>query len=103
MKYRQWKKNYKKKHGYNPTFMEDKRKQCKAMRAVVKALPKGMENLAKAFSNMGQAFMQVAEKMRGIKLPRYCKNVDCISSTLLSYNQELAEKAKRETMGSEVV
>lgn len=30
MNYRQWKKNYKKKHGYNPPFEEDKRQQAKA-------------------------------------------------------------------------
>ena len=27
MNYRQWKKNYKKKHGYNPPFEEDKRQE----------------------------------------------------------------------------
>lgn len=30
MNYRQWKKNYKKKHGYNPPFEKDKRQQAKA-------------------------------------------------------------------------
>lgn len=29
MNYRQWKKNYKKKHGYNPPISEDKRKLAK--------------------------------------------------------------------------
>lgn len=32
MNYRQWKKNYKKKHGVNPPLMLDKRKQAKVMK-----------------------------------------------------------------------
>lgn len=33
MNYRQWKKNYKKQHGYNPPANEDKRKIKKASKA----------------------------------------------------------------------
>lgn len=36
MNYRQWKKNYKKKHGYNPPLEEDKRQQVKAARKALK-------------------------------------------------------------------
>ena len=32
MNYRQWKKKYKKEHGYNPPLSEDKRQQVKAVR-----------------------------------------------------------------------
>lgn len=32
MNYRQWKKNYKKRHGYNPPLEADKRQRAKAMR-----------------------------------------------------------------------
>ena len=36
MNYRQWKKNYKKKHGVNPPLMLDKRKQAKVMKRMLK-------------------------------------------------------------------
>lgn len=38
MKYRQWKKNYKKRHGVNPPASIDKRKQRKAARRAIKHL-----------------------------------------------------------------
>lgn len=36
MNYRQWKKKYKKEHGYNPPLSEDKRQQAKALRKITK-------------------------------------------------------------------
>ena len=36
MNYRQWKKKYKKEHGYNPPLSEDKRQQAKALRKIAK-------------------------------------------------------------------
>lgn len=39
MNYRQWKKNYKKAHGYNPPLEADKRKQAKSARKTLKELP----------------------------------------------------------------
>lgn len=36
MNYRQWKKNYKKKHGCNPPLEVDKRKQAKVSRKALK-------------------------------------------------------------------
>ena len=38
MNYRQWKKNYKKAHGYNPPLEADKRKQAKLARKTLKEL-----------------------------------------------------------------
>ena len=36
MKYRQWKKNYKKRHGVNPPLALDKRRQCRLAKKVIK-------------------------------------------------------------------
>lgn len=41
MRYRQWKKNYKKQHGYNPSIIFDKRKQIK----ITKKLDRGLKNV----------------------------------------------------------
>ena len=38
MNYRQWKKNYKKQHGYNPPLEVDKRKQAKLVKRTIKEL-----------------------------------------------------------------
>lgn len=38
MNYRQWKKNYKKKHGCNPPLEIDKRKQAKVARKALKQI-----------------------------------------------------------------
>ena len=51
MKYRQWKKNYKKKHGYNPPFEEDKRQQAKAAK---RAFRKMSENTSSVYSAAGE-------------------------------------------------
>lgn len=51
MKYRQWKKNYKKKYGANPPFELDKRKQRRYARKMARqiniTLPTMMETLTK--------------------------------------------------------
>lgn len=45
MKYRQWKKNYKKKYGYNPPIEIDKRQQRKAdKKALVKEIQEEISN-----------------------------------------------------------
>ena len=50
MKYRQWKKNYKKRYGVNPPASIDKRKQRKAAARAIKALAKAdfMESIGRA-------------------------------------------------------
>lgn len=54
MKYRQWKKNYKKKHGVNPPLELDKRKQRrlarKMARQINKTLPTAAETLTAAIT-----------------------------------------------------
>lgn len=80
MKYRQWKKNYKKKHGVNPPLELDKRKQRrlarKMARQINKTLPAALncwvqsikpalatlcENVAAAFSNMAAGLREESE------------------------------------------
>lgn len=73
MNYRQWKKNYKKIHGYNPPLKDDKRKQAKVMRKnlngisyydfenVVNGLISGISNI---FRYMGETFIHVANSLK---------------------------------------
>lgn len=68
MNYRQWKKNYKKEHGYNPPIEVDKRKQVKTIRNAFKnilivdmvnsikiGLAKACECISEAFKNISEA------------------------------------------------
>ena len=73
MNYRQWKKNYKKKHGYNPPLKEDKRKQAKLLRKTFTKVSKidinlMVKNLMNGFSNMfrilGDALNNVADSIQ---------------------------------------
>ena len=72
MNYRQWKKNYKKKHGYNPTLMDDKRKQIKAMRIllrkynveVVDLENKITECLSRVFGVLGDIFNKASDYLK---------------------------------------
>lgn len=83
MKYRQWKKNYKKKHGVNPPLELDKKKQRRLARKMARqintTLPTAAETLTKALNNwvqnlkpalagicesMAAAFNRMAENLR---------------------------------------
>ena len=87
MKYRQWKKNYKKRYGYNPPAYMDKRKRRKARaqqslpcagisveqitqamatftEAVFTAAGNICDALAQMFSRQAQAFNVAAEKYK---------------------------------------
>ena len=71
MNYRQWKKNYKKKHGCNPPLEVDKRKQAKVARKalkqislvdledickrIVNGLANGLKAIGKAFTDAGNS------------------------------------------------
>lgn len=65
MNYRQWKKNYKKKHGVNPPIIIDKRKQ---VRFIKKDMPYILERTARmlsiAFDNASKALHKMAESMK---------------------------------------
>lgn len=71
MNYRQWKKNYKKKHGCNPPLEIDKRKQAKVARKalkqislvdlgdickrIVSGIARGLKIIGEAFTNAGNS------------------------------------------------
>ena len=73
MNYRQWKKKYKKVHGYNPPLEEDKRKQKKVVKNGSKQIkPEDIKNmvnvLIKGFSNafriIGESFINAADNLK---------------------------------------
>lgn len=68
MKYRQWKKNYKKKHGYNPPLTEDKRKQTKVLKRTFKQISMfDVEDLVKKMVNgLSNAFKIIGEQLTNI-------------------------------------
>lgn len=66
MKYRQWKKNYKKKHGVNPPLELDKRKQRRLARnswvkSIKPVLATFCESVAAAFSNVAAGLREESE------------------------------------------
>lgn len=83
MKYRQWKKNYKKLHGTNPPLELDKRKQRRlakkaikqistvsiaeitneAAEAFINCLASFMRELGRVFDTAGTVFRNVADKL----------------------------------------
>lgn len=79
MNYRQWKKNYKKKHGVNPPLMLDKRKQAKVMKRMLKNIKKTnwqqlmnqiVQGYTRAigvvFQKVGDAFCKFGENLQEI-------------------------------------
>lgn len=91
MNYRQWKKNYKKRYGVNPSISVDKRKQRKLALKVVKNIDMSMlesqmyqvaanigealkewianvySGLGNAFSGLGKTFTEMGESMREVE------------------------------------
>lgn len=72
MNYRQWKKNYKKKHGFNPPLEVDKRKQAKMARKVSKQISlvdledmckRIVNGFASVFKILGEAFTNVGNSL----------------------------------------
>lgn len=71
MNYRQWKKNYKKKHGYNPPISEDRRKRNKQLARTLPVfidgfMPDLLNGLASVCESLGNSFANVAENYRSI-------------------------------------
>lgn len=72
MRYRQWKKNYKKKHGCNPPLEVDKRKQAKVARKALKQISlvdlediskRILNGLAKGFKALGEEFINAGNSL----------------------------------------
>ena len=72
MRYRQWKKNYKKKHGCNPPLEVDKRKQAKFARKALKQISlvdwedirkRIVNGFAKTFKILGETFTNAGNSL----------------------------------------
>ena len=67
MNYRQWKKNYKKRHGHNPPLKADKRQQAKALKNVMRNTSVTINDITAAVQNMGAAITRaIAGIYRGL-------------------------------------
>lgn len=67
MKYRQWKKNYKKLHGVNPPLELDKRRQRKLAKKAVKNISIGFTDLTAVATRAAEVFTNAfASVMRGL-------------------------------------
>ena len=67
MNYRQWKKNYKKRHGYNPPLEADKRQQAKALKKAMRNTNTTINDITAAVQNMGDVITRaIARIYRGI-------------------------------------
>lgn len=92
MKYRQWKKNYKKKHGVNPPLELDKRKQRrlarKMARQINKTLPTAAETLTAAINRWAQSIKP------GVEMPPEAESwVQLHESELTELMQKQAKAA----------
>lgn len=65
MNYRQWKKEYKKQHGVNPPFEEDKRQRIKLRIKLLRknilqtAMRTNIDSIQAAFERINKAFTQI--------------------------------------------
>lgn len=92
MKYRQWKKNYKKKHGVNPPLELDKRKKRrltrKMARQINKTLPTAAETLAAAINSWAQSIKPA--------LATLCENVAAAFSNSAAGLREESEAVEND-------
>jgi hypothetical protein len=92
MKYRQWKKNYKKKHGVNPPLELDKRKQRrlarKMARQINKTLPTAAETLTAAINSWVQSIKPA--------LATLCENVAAAFSNMAAGLREESEAVEND-------
>lgn len=75
MNYRQWKKSYKKRHGYNPPLEADKRQQAKALKkamrntnttindVITRAIARIYRGISDGFRVAADAAQSVAERI----------------------------------------
>lgn len=67
MNYRQWKKNYKKRHGHNPPIEVDKRQQAKALKKAMRNTSATINDVTTAVQNIGDAITRaIAGIYRGL-------------------------------------
>ena len=99
MKYRQWKKNYKKKHGVNPPLELDKRKQRrlarKMARQINKTLPTAAETLAAAAEILAAALNRWVQSIKPA-LATFCENVAAAFSNVAAGLREESEAVEND-------
>lgn len=82
MNYRQWKKNYKKRHGHNPPLEADKRQRAKAMRNTITA-----NDIVTAIQNMADAIQRT--------IPEFCRGLSNGLRAVADAAQSIAERIER--------
>lgn len=99
MKYRQWKKNYKKKHGVNPPLDLDKRKQRrlarKMARQINKTLPTAAETLAAAAEILAAALNRWVQSIKPA-LATLCENATAAFSNAAAGLREESEAVEND-------
>ena len=99
MKYRQWKKNYKKKHGVNPPLELDKRKQRrlarKMARQINKTLPTAAETLAAAAEILAAALNRWVQSIKPA-LATLCENAAAAFSNAAAGLREESEAVEND-------
>lgn len=91
MKYRQWKKNYKKKHGVNPPLELDKRKQRRLARKMARQINKTLttaETLTAAINSWVQSIKPA--------LATLCENVAAAFSNMAAGSREESEAVEND-------
>ena len=92
MKYRQWKKNYKKEHGVNPPLELDKRKKRrlarKMARQINKTLPTAVETLTADINNWVQSIKPA--------LATLCENIAAAFSNAAAGLREESEAVEND-------
>ena len=99
MKYRQWKKNYKKKHGVNPPLEMDKRKQRrlarKMARQINKTLPTAAETLPTAAETLAAALNSWVKSIKPV-LATFCESVAAAFSNVAAGLREESEAVEND-------
>lgn len=90
MNYRQWKKEYKKQHGVNPPFEEDKRQRIKLLRKrllrkniLQTAIRTNIDSIQAAFERINKAFAQIIKDI-SVGLERVANAIRNVSEQLES-------------------
>ena len=64
MNYRQWKKNYKKRYGRNPSWLVDKRKRSKMVRRTMNGVKSILLDISKGMKELAKTFVDLWEKVK---------------------------------------
>lgn len=89
MNYRQWKKEYKKQHGVNPPFEEDKRQRIKLLKRLLRknilqtAIRTNIDSIQAAFERINKAFAQIIKDISA-ELERAANAIQKIAEQLES-------------------